>query len=367
MRASMKPSEIAEQVVGSSVDRGDGDSVLLEVDGLSVTFEVGGRLFKAVDDVRFTVEDGEAVGLVGESGSGKSVTARSILGLTDVRDLSAGAIRYRGVDLVRLGESGWRGLRGREITLIPQNALAALNPVFSVGWQIAEQFRIHQGRSRQQARRLAVQAMERVGIPAATKRFDNYPHEFSGGMRQRAMIAMAVALDPKLVIADEPTTALDVTIEAQIIDLLKELRRENAMALIHITHDIDLVSSSVDRLIVMYAGRIMEIGSVTDVYHRSRHPYTRALLESRPSLGEQRMGPLPTIPGAPPKISAIPPGCPFHPRCKYSQERCTTERPALRSTGVGSAAACHFSDEIGALGEPRRVVEVAQARTLRQG
>ncbi len=329
---------------------------LLEIEDLRVTFEVGGARYKAVDGVSFTIDDGEAVGLVGESGSGKSVTARSILGLTGARQLAGGAIRYRGTDLVPLGEPAWQRLRGREIALIPQNALAALNPLFTVGWQIAELFRVHEGASRSEARRRVVALMEQVGIPAAAKRFDSYPHEFSGGMRQRAVIAMAVALNPKLVIADEPTTALDVTMEAQVMDLLGDLRRERQMALIHITHDVELVASSVDRMIVMYAGRIVEAGPADDLYHLPAHPYTRALLESRPSLGDRRKGLLPTIPGAPPKISAIPSGCAFHPRCAHMRERCQRETPILRSPTSGRVAACHYSEEVLQLGEVHTTV-----------
>jgi len=333
----------------------DGESTrhLLEIEDLRVTFEVGAASYKAVDGVSFAVDDGEAVGLVGESGAGKSVTARSILGLSEPRHLAGGAIRYRGTDLVPLGESAWQRLRGREIALIPQNALAALNPLFTVGWQIAELYRVHDGASRSEARRRGVVLMEQVGIPAAEKRFDSYPHEFSGGMRQRVVIAMAVALNPALVIADEPTTALDVTTEAQVMDLLGELRRERRMALIHITHDVELIASSVDRMIVMYAGRIVEAGPADDLYHHPAHPYTRALLESRPSLGDRRKGLLPTIPGAPPKISDIPSGCAFHPRCAHVRERCETETPVLRAGTLGRISACHYSEEVLRLGEVR--------------
>jgi oligopeptide transport system ATP-binding protein len=320
-------------------------SHLLEVDNLRVVFEVGGASLKAVNGVSFTVDEGEAVGIVGESGSGKTVTAHAILGLVEAQHLAGGKISYQGTDLASLRESGWQRIRGREIALIPQNALAALNPVFSVGWQIAELFRVHAGVSRADARRQAIAAMERVGIPAASKRFDNYPHEFSGGMRQRVMIAMAVVLNPKLVIADEPTTALDVTIEAEVMDLLAELRRETAMALIHITHDVSLAASSAERLFVMYAGRIVESGSVETIYNEPAHPYTRALLESRPSLGDPRGGLLPSIPGAPPKPFAIPSGCPFHPRCPFRRVRCQTETPLLRPVSE-RVAACHYAEEV---------------------
>jgi oligopeptide transport system ATP-binding protein len=326
---------------------GEAPDPLLEVLGLSVTFTIGDVPYRAVDDLSLAVAPQEAVGLVGESGSGKSVTARSILGLIEPRHIASGAIRYAGRDLIPLGESGWRRLRGREMTLIPQNALAAMNPVFSVGWQIAELFRVHAGASRREARQRSVEVMERVGIPAAARRFNNHPHEFSGGMRQRAMIAMAVALNPKLVIADEPTTALDVTMEAQVIDLLEELRRDTGMALIHITHDVDLVASSVDRIVVMYAGRIVESGPADLVYEHPAHPYTQALLGSRPSLRERGQTELQAIPGAPPKISAIPSGCPFHPRCPLRRQECDTIRPELRAVvRDGRVVACHAAEEM---------------------
>jgi oligopeptide/dipeptide ABC transporter ATP-binding protein len=330
-------------------DAGGGGPHLLDVDGLRVAFDVGGTTLKAVNGVSFAIDEGEAIGIVGESGSGKTVTTRAILGLIEPVHLTGGTISYRGTDVASLKESGWRRIRGREIALIPQNALAALNPVFSVGWQIAELFRVHAGASRGEARRRTVAAMERVGIPAAAKRFDSYPHEFSGGMRQRVMIAMAVALDPKLVIADEPTTALDVTIEAEVMDLLAELRRETGMALVHITHDVGLAASSAERLIVMYAGAIVEAGGVDIVYHEPAHPYTRALLASRPSLGDRRSELLPSIPGSPPKPSAIPPGCPFHPRCAFRRPRCESEVPLLRPV-AGRVVACHYAEEVLAAG-----------------
>lgn len=340
---------------------------LVEVDDLRVTFRVGHGRYKAVDGVSFVIRDGEAVGLVGESGSGKSVTARTLLGLTDPRNLAGGTVRYHGVDLLRGGESAWRRLRGREIALVPQNALAALNPLFTVGWQIAELFRTHEGSSRADARQRTVSLMEQVGIPAAARRFDSYPHEFSGGMRQRVVIAMAVALKPKLVIADEPTTALDVTMEAQVMDLLGDLRSQYGMALIHITHDIELVASSVDRMIVMYAGRIVEEGPAGALYHDPAHPYTRALLASRPALGDGRQGLLPTIPGSPPKISAIPSGCAFHPRCAHMRDRCSEERPALRQVRANGVAACHYAEEVLALGEPREPGGVLRSGQTAEG
>jgi oligopeptide transport system ATP-binding protein len=362
MRIRLRSGGDGRGVESIREDTYDAHAPLLEVEALSVAFpSVNGPLY-AVDGASFTVRAGEAVGIVGESGSGKTVTTRAVLGLIDPRHRVAGSIRFRGRELTEMRESGWQRLRGRELALIPQNALAALNPLFSVGWQIAELYRVHAGASRRDARLRSVASMERVGIPAAARRFDSYPHEFSGGMRQRAMIAMAVALNPRLVIADEPTTALDVTIEAEVMDLLDALRRDGGMSLIHITHDVGLAASSVDRLIVMYAGRIVEEGPVSDVYGRPAHPYTRALLESRPALGSGRSRRLPSIPGTPPKLSAVPSGCPFHPRCAFRRERCDTERPLLRVVGAGRAAACHYAEEVLALGGVGQLVDTATRR-----
>jgi oligopeptide transport system ATP-binding protein len=322
------------------------DAPLLEVDGLYVRFDTGKAVVPAVAGVSFTVAPGEAVGIVGESGSGKSVTARSILGLVEREHLAGGAIRYRGTDLLGLDANAWRRIRGPEIALVPQNALAALNPVFSVGWQIAELFRMHAGASRRSAQRKAISAMERVGIPAAARRYGSYPHEFSGGMRQRIMIAMAVALNPRLVIADEPTTALDVTVEAEVMDLFAELRRDTGMALIHITHDVGLALDSVDGLMVMYAGRVVETAPCEVVERQPAHPYTRALLESRPSMGGGHGELLPAIPGTPPRPTAIPSGCPFHPRCGYRRARCSSDAPPLRPVGPERLAACHYAEDV---------------------
>ena len=338
---------------------------LLEVEDLRVQFDTGAAIVPAVAGVSFAVGDGEAVAIVGESGSGKTVTMRSILGLIEPEHVAGGSIRYQGRDLLGLDAAAWRKVRGPEIALVPQNALAALNPVFSVGWQIAELFRIHAGASRRSARRQAVAAMERVGIPAADRRYDSYPHEFSGGMRQRIMIAMAVALNPRLVIADEPTTALDVTVEAEVMELFAELRRDTGMALIHISHDVGLALDSVDRLIVMYAGRVVETAPSAAVDRRPAHPYSRALLESRPSI-DGGHATLPAIPGAPPRPTAVPPGCPFHPRCGFRRDRCAHDPPPLRTVGAGREAACHYAEEVLDAGPPaaaREQPEPERSRT----
>lgn len=320
-------------------------SSLLEVNGLEVRFTRGERKICAVNGLHFAIRQGEATAIVGESGSGKTVSTRAMLGLLPERTVIGGTIRYQGRDLLALRERDWRRIRGREIGLIPQNALAALNPMFSVGWQIAELFRVHERASRREARRRAIGVLERVGIPAATRQYDNYPHEFSGGMRQRAMIAMAVALRPRLVVADEPTTALDVTIEAEVMELLGELRRDVGMAVIHITHDLGLAARHAERILVMYAGRIVEEGAVAQIYNRPAHPYTRALLDARPILGHDVQELLPSIPGAPPNLSAIPNGCPFHPRCRYTRDTCRSELPQPRSVDERSVA-CHYAEDV---------------------
>ncbi|MEU0459682.1 ABC transporter ATP-binding protein, partial [Streptomyces sp. NPDC006129] len=256
-----------------------------------------------------------------------------------------GQVRLDGVDLLGLGARARRRLAGPGLAMVFQDALSALNPVHTVGAQLAEPFRIHEGLSRRAARARAVELMERVGIPEARSRADAYPHQFSGGMRQRLLIATAVALRPKVLIADEPTTALDVTVQAQIMDLLGELRAEQRTALVLITHDLGLAAEHADRVAVMYAGTVVETGPVTEVFGKPHHPYTRGLLESVPA--EQHRGArLTSIPGSPPEPGAVPAGCAFRTRCPLARERCATHRPELTGTGTGRAAACHFGKEL---------------------
>jgi oligopeptide/dipeptide ABC transporter ATP-binding protein len=285
--------------------------------------------------------------VLGASGSGKSVSAQAIMGILDAppAKVAGGSIRYRGEDMLTMREEQRRKIRGAEIAMVFQDALSALNPVFTVGFQISENLRKRLGMSKADAYRRAVDLMDLVRIPAAKERVKDFPHQFSGGMRQRVMIAMALALDPAVLIADEPTTALDVTVQAQIMDLLADLRRELDMALILITHDLGVVADVADRIAVMYAGRIVENANVHDLYANPAHPYTEGLLASIPRVdlkGQQ----LQSIKGTPPNMLHVPSGCPFHPRCTYAQDICTQEDPPLRDVGVQRTSACHFAEEV---------------------
>ncbi|HVM13496.1 MAG TPA: ABC transporter ATP-binding protein [Egibacteraceae bacterium] len=320
---------------------------LLEVVDLSVEFRVRHGAVHAVNGVSYTLERGETLAIVGESGSGKSVSVQALMGLIDSPPgfVTGGRALYRGTDLLSLSDRELQHVRGPGIAMVFQDALSALNPVFSVGWQIAEMFRVHEGLTRSDARRRVIELMDRVGIPSARERVDDYPHQFSGGMRQRVMIAMAIALDPEVLIADEPTTALDVTVQAQIMDLLDELQRETGMGLILITHDLGVVADVADRVAVMYAGRIVESGAVVDVYAAPAHPYTLGLMRSLPRL-RHKGGRLEAISGAPPSLLRIPPGCPFHPRCGYVRARCRDDDPPLYEVAGGRGSACHYHDEV---------------------
>ncbi|MGC4887674.1 ABC transporter ATP-binding protein [Micromonospora sp. DT227] len=320
---------------------------LLEVRDLHVEFRTREGVARVINGVTYHLDAGETLAVLGESGSGKSVTAQAIMGILDTPPayVRGGEIRYRGRDLLTRSEEERRQVRGTEIAMIFQDALSALNPVFPVGWQIGESLRQRAGLSRADARRRTVELMNLVRIPAAAKRLGDYPHQFSGGMRQRVMIAMALALDPKVLIADEPTTALDVTVQAQIMDLLADLRRDLGMALILITHDLGVVAGVADRIAVMYAGRIVEHADVRSLYRTPAHPYTKGLLESIPRL-DVRGQALSTIPGLPPNLMRIPPGCPFHPRCPYAQQVCVDEVPHDLVLGDGRTSACHFAQEV---------------------
>jgi oligopeptide/dipeptide ABC transporter ATP-binding protein len=320
---------------------------LLELRDLYVEFHTRDGIARVINGVSYHVDAGETLAVLGESGSGKSVTAQAIMGILDIPParVRSGQILYRGDDLLALPDAARRQLRGAEIAMVFQDSLSALNPVFPVGWQIAESIRLRRGASRADALRRALQLMDLVRIPAAKSRLHDYPHQFSGGMRQRVMIAMALALDPKVLIADEPTTALDVTVQAQIMDLLASLQQELGMALILITHDLGVVASVADRIAVMYAGRIVEHADVHTLYASAAHPYTRALINSIPR--RQRRGQeLVTIKGLPPNLLRIPPGCPFHPRCPSRQAICSVELPASLDLGGGRSSACHFAPEV---------------------
>ncbi|MFD7625051.1 ABC transporter ATP-binding protein [Streptomyces sp. NPDC059851] len=323
--------------------------MLLEVRDLHVEFRTRDGLAKAVNGVTYSVDAGETLAVLGESGSGKSVTAQAVMGILDVPPgrIAGGEILFKGKDLLRMKEDERRRIRGAEMAMIFQDALSALNPVLSVGAQLGEMYEIHRGTSRKEARARAVELMDRVKIPAAKQRVGDYPHQFSGGMRQRIMIAMALALEPSLIIADEPTTALDVTVQAQVMDLLAELQRELNMGLILITHDLGVVADVADKIAVMYAGRIVEAAPVHDIYEAPAHPYTRGLLDSIPRL-DQKGQELYAIKGLPPNLLAIPPGCAFNPRCPMARPVCRSDVPPLYPvTGVPEprASACHFWKE----------------------
>ncbi|MFE4515339.1 ABC transporter ATP-binding protein [Kitasatospora sp. NPDC056783] len=326
---------------------------LLDVRDLHVEFVTRDGVARAVNGVDYSVSAGETLAVLGESGSGKSVTAQAIMGILDMPParIPRGEILYRGQDMLTMGKDERRRIRGRKIAMIFQDALSALNPVLSVGYQLGEMFRAHRGTSRKEARDKAVELMDRVRIPAAKQRVNDYPHQFSGGMRQRIMIAMALALEPDLIIADEPTTALDVTVQAQVMDLLAELQTEYNMGLILITHDLGVVADVADKIAVMYAGRIVETAPVHELYARPAHPYTRGLLDSIPRL-DQKGQELYAIKGLPPNLLRIPKGCAFNPRCPRAQDRCRAEVPELfpvaEEDGApvkGRGSACFFWKE----------------------
>jgi peptide/nickel transport system ATP-binding protein len=302
---------------------------LLEVRGLRVEFATRGAPLVALDDVSFEIAAGEVLGVVGESGAGKSITGAAIIGLIDPPGrISGGEILLEGQRIDTLAPDAMRRVRGRQIGAIFQDPLTSLNPLYSVGRQIAETVQAHLGLSAAQARQRAIELLDATGIPGAATRIDHYPHQFSGGMRQRVVIALALAAKPKLIIADEPTTALDVSIQAQIIALIRSLCREQGTAVMLVTHDMGVIAETADRVAVMYAGRIAEIGTVSDVIHRPQHPYTRGLMGSIPSIHDERER-LEQIDGSMPRLNAIPSGCSFHPRCGQRLARCDRERPEL--------------------------------------
>jgi len=324
-----------------------GEPPLLEVDGLVTVFHTDDGVVQAVNGVSFRVEAGKTLGVVGESGCGKSVTAFSIMRLipSPPGRILAGAVRLRGRDLLQIDEDAMRRLRGNEISMIFQEPMTALNPVYTVGDQIAEAVRLHQKVGKAEAKNRAIEMLEHVGIPAPRQRVDEYPHQLSGGMRQRVMIAMALSCNPAVLIADEPTTALDVTIQAQILELLKRLQAEMGMAIILITHDLGVVAGTADDVVVMYAGRVVESAPVGDLFAAPRHPYTIGLLESIPRLSD-RKDRLSVIPGTVPSPTAFPPGCPFHPRCPFQAERCRVEVPVLEPATAGHLVRCHRWREV---------------------
>jgi peptide/nickel transport system ATP-binding protein len=322
---------------------------LLEVQDLRVHFRTQDGLVKAVDGVSYRLERGRTLGIVGESGSGKSVTSLAVMGLHHGSSAQiSGHIRLDGEELVGASPARVRELRGNKMAMIFQDPLSSLHPYFSVGSQIVEAYRVHHPEAtKKQARQRAVDMLGRVGIPEPSARVDDYPHQFSGGMRQRVMIAMALCNDPELLIADEPTTALDVTVQAQILDLIHDLQSEFGSAVVMITHDLGVVAELSDDILVMYAGRVAEYGSAADIFGQPGHPYTWGLLASMPRMDRERLTRLVPIPGTPPSLIKVPSGCPFHPRCRYGHlngGRSETEVPELRATEeTGHLVACHLT------------------------
>jgi oligopeptide/dipeptide ABC transporter ATP-binding protein len=335
---------------------------LVEVRNLKTYFATDEGLVKAVDDVSFTVPERHTLGVVGESGCGKSVTAMSIMRLLSPPGYIAGgeilfhhqptnrqanaAGRPAPLDLATLPEDQMRKLRGGSVSMIFQEPMTSLNPVFTIGQQIGEAIRLHRGASKADARAQSIQMLRKVKIPEADRRVDAYPHQFSGGMRQRVMMAMALACQPKLLIADEPTTALDVTIQAQVLELLRELQREVGMSVLMITHDLGIIAEMADDVVVMYASKVVEQATVDELFARPLHPYTGGLFRSRPVPGAPKSQRLTTITGMVPSPLRFPTGCKFHPRCPFAQDRCKVEEPALRQIEAGHWARCHFAGEL---------------------
>ena len=313
---------------------------LLEVKNLHVNFATSRGVVRAVDDLSFTLRTGETLGIVGESGSGKSVSMSAVMGV--IRDRNAtisGSVLFKGEDLITKSDEEMRTIRGNEIAMVFQDPMTALTPVYTVGWHIVEQIRLHTSMTKSQARDRAIEILDEVGIPDAKRRVDQYPHEFSGGMRQRAIIAMALALNPKLLIADEPTTALDVTIQAQILDLLEKLKAQYQSSIIIITHDMGVVSEIADEVLVMYAGKMVERNTKRDIFQNTRHPYTQGLMNSVPRIDRKRTTHLDAIPGQPASLLNLPAGCAFSNRCAKVHAACI-EKPPLVLNDLGYGSAC---------------------------
>ena len=323
---------------------------LLEVENLQVHFETEDGLVKAVDGISYTVERGQTLGIVGESGSGKSVSSMTVMGLTRARNARiTGTVRFDGKDLLGASEDDMRAIRGNDIAMIFQDPLSSLHPFYTIEKQLVEAVQVHQSVGKGEARKQAIALLERVGIPNPDRRIDDYPHQLSGGMRQRVMIAMALVNSPALLIADEPTTALDVTVQAQILELISSLQEEFGITVIMITHDLGVVADMADEVVVMYGGRLVEHGTVNDIFHRPEMPYTLGLLASMPRLDKVRADRLDPIPGLPPSLIRLPKGCVFRPRCTYHDRvpdgLCDTVRPDLLPTGPGHEVRCHMPPE----------------------
>ncbi|MEY2827421.1 MAG: hypothetical protein RLZZ183_540 [Actinomycetota bacterium] len=324
-------------------------SEILKVENLNVSFKTADGLVHAVDNLSFSLATGETLAVVGESGSGKSVTASAIMGLLKAGNVEiSGNIEVNKTNILSSKDSEIRSIRGKDVAMIFQDPLSALNPYYTVGDQIGEAYLTHHPKAnKDEVNKKVLEVMKKVGIPEAEKRIDSYPHEFSGGMRQRVVIAIALINDPKILIADEPTTALDVTVQAQILDLMRELQKQSNTAIILITHDLGVVAEMVDRVLVMYAGRAIEIADVDSIFENPNHPYTKGLLSAVRSLDTEVHAKLETIPGTPPSLLNIPKGCSFHPRCSFKKlvgQRCENEKPELHQIGT-NLSACHLSNE----------------------
>jgi oligopeptide/dipeptide ABC transporter ATP-binding protein len=332
--------------------RRDGDSdVVLDVDNLTVEFATDDGVVQAVRGVSYQLRQGEALGIVGESGSGKSVTSLAVLGLLPKTARIRGSVRFRGEELLGRTENQYAEVRGKKIAMIFQDPLTSLNPVYTVGFQIAEAVLAHNDVSKKTAMDRAVELLATVGIPFPEQRVENYPHEMSGGMRQRVVIAIAMANNPDVIIADEPTTALDVTVQAQVLEALEAARAETGAALVLITHDLGVIAGHADRICVMYAGKLVEKGSVEDVFYRPRMPYSLGLLGSLPRIDESGSERLTPIVGSPPSLMNLPPGCPFTPRCPLAQDICDQQEPDLFVTdSAAHLAACHFHERLVGVG-----------------
>ena len=318
---------------------------LLEVDNLKMYFHTKDGVVKAVNGVSYTLDRGETLGVVGESGSGKSVTSMTIMGLIDMPPgkIEGGDVRYRGRSLLKMSEHEMEHVRGNDIAMIFQDPMTSLNPVYTIGHQLGEGLRLHKGYTKEQAEARAIELLGLVGIPNPESRVKEYPHEFSGGMRQRVMIAMALACDPDILIADEPTTALDVTIQAQIIELMQKMQKKNGNAIIMITHDLGVVADVADKIMVMYAGSPVEFGTAEEIFYHPIHPYTWGLSRSIPDPVMTEKKPLTPIEGNPPSLVNVPKGCAFSPRCPYATDLCRNKRPELYVSETGHYSRCHYS------------------------
>jgi oligopeptide/dipeptide ABC transporter ATP-binding protein len=337
----------AENPYAEAVGAADPGGAALSVRDLTVTFPGDDGQVRAVRGVSYDLNPGEVLGIVGESGSGKSVASMAVMGLLPKTARITGSVRFRGRELLGLSEKEMTSVRGNKIAMIFQDPMTSLNPVYKVGWQLSEAVLAHHSVSKEAARKRALELLEIVGIPSPDKRIDQYPHEFSGGMRQRVVIAIAMANDPDVIIADEPTTALDVTVQAQVLEALRAAQRETGAAMVLITHDLGVVAGQADRVLVMYAGKPVEIGPIDGIYYQPRMPYTVGLLGSLPRLDQRTQDKLTPIPGTPPSVVNLPPGCPFAPRCPLRTDICLRVEPALLPVlGAEHQAACHHSDQL---------------------